>query len=174
MRDIVRAAATVALLAAMTALAAMPVLAGNYADATIVEGGAAPPVAGEEREIRVRLLQHGVTPVDHGSVDVTARLDGAGEALTVAATHDGGGVWVATITFPSAGAWEVGVTHSVFETSPPVTMDVAAAAESAPAATWPVAALLLVAATALVGFGAIRSLRGRRVVAGTPEAVRPT
>jgi hypothetical protein len=37
-----------------------------------------------------------------------------------------------------------------------------------------VAALLLVAATALVGFGAIRSLPGRRVVAGTPEAVRPT
>jgi hypothetical protein len=170
MRVILRAAGTAALLAAMTALTAVPALAGNYADATILEGGAPPPVAGEEREVRVRLLQHGVTPVDHGSVDLVARLAGSEEEITIAATFAGDGVWVASITFPSAGDWEVGVRHSAFETSPPTRLAVAEA--PAGSSSWPVTLLLLVAAAAVVGIGAIASLRGRRVVAAAPRAMR--
>jgi hypothetical protein len=173
MRIVIRAAAAAALLGAMTVMAAVPALAGNYADATILEGGAAPPVAGEERELRIQLLQHGVTPVDHGTVDVVARLDGAGEPLTVAATHAGDGVWVATITFPTAGAWEVGVMHSAFETSPATTLRVAEAPAVPPASTWSVAGVLLAAAAVLLAVGAIGSARGRRVVASTPQAARP-
>jgi hypothetical protein len=172
MRLLLRATSILGLLAAVAALAAAPVLAGNFADVTIVEGGEAPPVAGEERELRFLLLQHGVTPVDHGTVDVVATLPGTDEEIVLPATYAGDGVWTATITFPESGAWEIGVTHSVFETSAAMPLTVASAPGSTVPASWPIPALLLAAAAALLAIGAWVSQRGRRAVAPSPKALR--
>lgn len=122
-----RLAAAVAALLALGALSAIPAWAGNFAEVTIISGAEAPPTVGEEREIRVSLLQHGVTPVDHGTVMVLATLPGTTDTVSAEATSAGGGEWVATISLPAEGEWQLRVAHSVFETSPPTPFPVAAA-----------------------------------------------
>jgi hypothetical protein len=99
-------------------------VAGNFAEVTYIDGGGDPPVAGEEREIRFSLLQHGVTPIDDGQVGLTLINADSGERLTVAATSLGDGLWTATVTFPTGGNWQVGVTHEWFETSVPIAIEV--------------------------------------------------
>jgi YtkA-like len=116
MRRRIRTTLALAMLAALGALTAGTVAAGNYAETSIIDGADTPPTAGEERELRLVLLQHGVTPVDHGSVELTAWLPGTDERLSVVATSVGNGEWVATVTFPTAGDWQMRVIHSVFET----------------------------------------------------------
>ncbi len=88
------------MLAALGALTAATVAAGNYAETSIIDGADTPPTAGEERELRLLLLQHGVTPVDHGSVELTAWLPGTDERLSVVATSVGNGEWVAERHLP--------------------------------------------------------------------------
>src|SRR5688572_21558481 len=61
MRQFFRPALSLAVLATLAALTAGAVAAGNYAETSIVDGADTPPTAGEERELRVLLLQHGVT-----------------------------------------------------------------------------------------------------------------
>ena len=82
MRALTRSA--VALLAAMalTTLAAGAVLAGGWASATLTPTSGEPPVAGEERELTVTLLQHAQTPVDFGEVQLTATHTGTGATTT--------------------------------------------------------------------------------------------
>ena len=150
MRRLIRTALSLAILAALAAITAGAVAAGNYAETSVIGGGDPPPTAGEERELRLLLLQHGITPVDHGSVELTAWLPGTDERISVVATSAGDGEWVATVTFPTAGDWQMRVVHSVFET-PPAT---AIAVGASPAAAWLPAAgsigAMLLAAVALI------------------------
>jgi hypothetical protein len=96
---------------AATLLLAGTALAGGWANAIMDEGPQDPPTAGEPITIGFTLLQHGVTPVDHGTARVTVRNAATGEELTVAARQEGAsGHWIAVITFPSDGTWRYEVT----------------------------------------------------------------
>lgn len=170
MRRIIRTTLSLAVLAALAAVMVSAVAAGNYAETSIVNGADTPPTAGEERELRLLLLQHGVTPVDHGSVELIASLPGTDEAISVVATSVGGGEWLATVTFPTAGDWQLRILHSDFET-PPAS---AFAVGPSPAATWlpatgSIAAVLLVALALIV---AARRMSGRAGNEPAGEAVR--
>jgi YtkA-like len=150
MRRLIRTTIGLAVLAALSMLTAATVAAGNYAETSIVDGAETPPTAGEERELRLLLLQHGVTPVDHGSVELTAWLPGTDERISAVATSVGGGEWIARVTFPAGGDWQMRILHSVFETPPPSAF---AVAPSSTAAWLPPAgaiAGMLVAAVALI------------------------
>lgn len=151
MRRLIRTTMALALLAALAAMTAATVAAGNYAETSIVDGAATPPTAGEDRELRLRLLQHGVTPVNHGSVDLTAWLPGSDARITVPATSVGNGEWVVTVTFPAAGDWQMRILHSEFETPPPTAFAVGPSSAIAwvPAAG-SIAAMLLVAVALIV------------------------
>lgn len=118
--------------AVLSALAAGPVAAGGFATTEVTSGLDEPPVAGEDREVRVLLLQHGVTPVDYGQVLVTAVPAGAGDAVTAEAMALGDGAWAATLVFPTAGEWQVRVTHNDLETPGPVAITVADAGQAVP------------------------------------------
>jgi hypothetical protein len=150
----------------LATLAVVPVAAGNFAEVQVTSGLDAPPTAGEERELGLVLLQHGITPVDHGQVLVTAVLPGTGETLTAQAVPLGDGAWTATIAFPTAGDWQVRVTHSEFETPEPMVVGVAEATAPIAMLAIPIAvaalALLLVAAAATL----VR--RPRRATAASP------
>lgn len=159
------AAATLVALVALTGGAA---LAGNYAEVEITAGMDEPPAAGEERELRFSLLQHGVTPVDHGQVLVTATLPGA-ESVTVPATSLGDGAWTATLTLPSSGEWRLRVTHSVFETPDAVAFPVV----DAPIG-WP--AVIPIAAIALAGVAVVAAatILSRRLPAAPATSTEPS
>jgi hypothetical protein len=161
MRRLIRTTLALAMLVALGAFTAATVAAGNYADTSIIDGADTPPTAGEERELRLLLLQHGVTPVDHGSVELTAWLPGTDERLRVVATSVGNGEWVAVVTFPTAGDWQMRVIHSVFETPPASAIAVAPSPTSAwlPAAG-SIAGMLLVAVAVIV---VARRMGGGRV-----------
>jgi YtkA-like len=125
MRSITRLTTAAMAVAAALALSATAAFAGSSAEVSIISGGETPPTAGEERELRLSVLQHGVTPVEAGRVTITAELPGSTETISVPATHVGGGEWVATVTFPTGGDWQLRVTHNVFETPAPSTFAVA-------------------------------------------------
>ena len=168
MRRLIRTTLSLAVLAALAAVMAGAVAAGNYAETSIVDGADTPPTAGEERELRLLLLQHGITPVDHGTVELTAWLPGSDERISVMATSAGAGEWVATVTFPTAGDWQLRVLHSEFETPPASVFTVGAS----PAAAWlpatgAIAAMLLVA-LALILVARRMSGRAGREPAGEP------
>jgi YtkA-like protein len=171
MRQFFRLALSLAVMTALAALTAGSVAAGNYAETSIVDGADTPPTAGEERELRVLLLQHGVTPVDHGSVDLTAWLPATDEHITVPATSVGDGEWLATVTFPTAGDWQVRIVHSVFETPAAMAMAVEPAPTMAvlPAAG-AIAAMLLLALVLIVT--ARRLAGGRAATEPAGEVVR--
>ena len=115
-------AAALAAQAALMTLMTGTALAGGWAEVTMVDGAGDPPIAGEEREIRFSLLQHGVTAVDFGEAQLTAVNPDTGETITVAATNHGGGLWSAIVTFPAGGNWEIGVAHNELLTSEPTTI----------------------------------------------------
>ena len=160
MRRLIRMTLALAMLGVLNALTAATVAAGNYAETSIVDGADTPPTAGEQRELRLLLLQHGVTPVDHGTVELTAWLPGTDERISVMATSIGDGEWVANVTFPTVGDWQMRILHSVFET--PEASAFAVAPSSAAAwlpATGSIAALLLAVASLVV---VARRIRGGR------------
>ena len=173
MRRLIRTMLALAMLATIATLTAASVAAGNYAETSIIGGGGdTPPTAGEELELRLMLLQHGVTPVDHGSVELTAWLPGTDERISIAATSVGRGEWVATVTFPTAGDWQMRIVHSVFDTPPPTTIAVGPSASAGwLAAAGSISAMLLVA----VALIAVARLIGGGRVASEPvgEALRP-
>lgn len=111
-------------LAALMALVSGTALAGGWAEVTMVDGSEDPPVAGEEREVRFQLLQHGITAVDYGQVELRAVHPDTGEAITVPATNHGGGMWSAIVTFTVGGDWRLGVAHSDLLTSEPTVLAV--------------------------------------------------
>ena len=91
-------------------------------------GNVTEPIAGSGSDTIVNpKLNFIFTPVNDGNVQLTATLPGTDESITVPATSAGDGEWVATVTFPSEGAWEVQVTHSLYETSPAVPLAVTSA-----------------------------------------------
>jgi YtkA-like len=155
--------------ATLLSLVAGAVAAGSYADVGFTDGMDAPPTAGEEREIGFTLLQHGVTPVDFGEVTVTATAPGAAP-VTVQATPLGDGRWVATVTFPAAGDWQLRVTHTELETPAAVPVSVGEAAFAWPASLLPMAAIGMAAILVLVGAAAIV----RRVARSPIPATDPT
>lgn len=168
MRHLGRIGAGLAGIATLLALAAGTALAGNFGEVTFIDGAEGPPTAGEEREIRFVLLQHGVTPIEDGRVHLTLTHAGTGEGLTVEATHLGDGIWAALVTFPSEGDWQVAIGHQWFETSAPSTMSVGPGS----GISWlpgTLAVGALVAASALV-IGGMRILGNRPAPAG--QAVR--
>jgi hypothetical protein len=110
--------------AVLTALMTTVALAGGWAEVVMEDGSEGPPIAGEEREIRFTLLQHGVTAVDFGEVQLTVTNSQTGEVISVPATNHGGGSWSAIVTFPVGGDWQIGVAHNDLETSPPTTVSV--------------------------------------------------
>ena len=141
MRYLARIGAALTTGTALMTLATATALAGNFGEVTIIDKGEGPPTAGETREIRFVLLQHGVAPIEDGRVDVTLTNPESGDAITVQAVHEGDGIYVASVTFPVAGDWGFAVSHEWFETSPPTTLAVTAAEASA----WLPAALAILA-----------------------------
>jgi hypothetical protein len=162
MRTFIRAVATSSAVLTLTAVTALTALAGSYAEVGMIDPDAPPPVAGEEREVRFTLLQHGVTPVEGGIVTVTATLPGSDLAIRTRATSAGNGEWLATVVFPVDGDWQLRVTHSVFETPAAETYVVGTAGTSIGGVVAIggvlAAAVLLLAAALAVG----RVHRGRR------------
>ena len=152
---------------ALLTLVAGTTLAGGWAEATLTPAEGDPPVAGGERELHVTLLQHGVTPVDFGSTQITATNESTGETNTAAARSVGHGEWVATLGFPSEGSWEIVVSHSQLEISTPAQLSVgpalAVGTSWLPAAI-AVGALGLMAVMGLLGTSIVRSRRGARQV----------
>jgi hypothetical protein len=158
---------------AAMALLAMPALAGNQAVVEILEGGTGAPVAGEEHDLRAQLLQHGVTPVNDGTVQVIAR-SASGDEVVATATSVGGGEWTATLVFPTGGEWEIAVTHSELETTAPSTISVANASIAGPSAgSWAIPLALALAAVALVGTGVFLARRGPRIPAPAEGVADP-
>lgn len=149
MRRLIRMTLSLALLAALATVMVSAVAAGNYAE-TSIDGADTPPTAGEERELRLLLLQHGVTPVDHGSVELIASLPGTDEAISVVATSVGDGEWLATVTFPTAGGWQLRILHSEFETPPASAFAVAPSGSAWLPAAGSIAGLLLFAVALIV------------------------
>jgi YtkA-like len=171
MRLLIRMTLALATLGALCALTAGAVAAGNYAETSIVDGADTPPTAGEQRELHLLLLQHGVTPVDHGTVELTAWLPGTDERISVMATSTRGGEWVANVTFPTAGDWRMRILHSVFDTPE---ASVFAVAPSSMAtwlpATGSIALVLLVAVGLIVGARRVSGARASNEPVG--EALR--
>jgi hypothetical protein len=166
MRVFMRVGAALGTLGTLGLLVAGTALAGNFGEVTFIDGADGPPSAGEEREIRFSLLQHGVAPIQDGRVELTVTNRQTHERLTVVATHERDGIWVARVTFPAEGAWDFRVSHQWFETSQSVTRTVGPAEGTA----WLPAALAIAgfAAAALVILGGMLRLRGRPAPAGEP------
>jgi hypothetical protein len=115
-------AAALAAQAALVTLMTGTALAGGWAEVTMVDGSEDPPIAGEVREIRFSLLQHGGAAVDFGEAQLTAVNSDTGESITVAATNHGGGMWSALVTFPQDGNWQITIAHDGLETTEPATL----------------------------------------------------
>jgi hypothetical protein len=124
MRHLTRVGAGLATLAALLALITGTALAGGWAEVVMADASEDPPIAGETGEIQFMLLQHGVTAVDFGEAELTAINIETGQELTVPATSLGGGRWSASVTFPVAGSWQIGIRHNGLETSGPTTLTV--------------------------------------------------
>jgi hypothetical protein len=146
----------IAALAVLLTLAATPVAAGGAATAEVTSGLDEPPVAGEDREVRVLLLQHGVTPVDFGTVTLTGVLAETGESISAEATPMGAGTWAATIAFPASGDWQLRVMHDELATPAASTLTVVAPGLSLPSVLVPIGGV------ALVGFLTALAIIARR------------
>ena len=166
MRQLMRAGAAITALGSLLVLATGTALAGNFGEVTFIDGADGPPTAGEEREIRFELLQHGVAPIEDGRVELTVTNRETYERITVAAAYEGDGIWAATVTFPVEGSWDLRVSHQWFETSQPVTRTVG----SAEGIAWLPAALAIgaFAAVAMVILGGMLRFRSRPAPAGEP------
>lgn len=166
MRHFVRGAASLAGSVALLVAFAGSALAGGWAQATLIDPPDDPPTSGEEREIRFSLLQHGVTPVTFGQVQLTATHPETGEEIVVQASSQGGGEWTARVTFPAAGDWQIRITHQDLEITGPSTLTVGESTSLA----WLPAALALGAFAAVVGV----VLAGMFLVAGRSRAAPET
>jgi hypothetical protein len=185
-------------LLALLIVAALPATARAGGWATVE--AAAPPAGlnpGEPWRAELLVKQHGVTPLDGLSPTVRIEND-AGASRTFrarpAGRAGGPGMYVATVTYPSAGTWRTrifdGFTDALPHRLPPVTIGASGAETPAPAATpdgtgalaasrdgggppWPqIIAIAAIALMFVVGFAATfpaRGARGRRRTA--PRAV---
>jgi hypothetical protein len=126
-------AVPLALLGTLAGLAiASTVVAGGWAQVSAKNTPVDPP-AGEKTTIELAVSQHGVTPVSWPDLTVIATNEATGETVRVQATAKGPvGSYVATIVFPTDGAWTLTYdsTDLVMEGWAPVQV---AAAAGAPA-----------------------------------------
>jgi hypothetical protein len=173
----IRLASVLGLLMAV-ALSA-PAFAGGWAQAQL-DAGTPPGEEGGTTEVGFTLLQHGVTPVDWGSVTVIAVNAASGETVTASARSDGGDHWTASLAFPSTGEWTITILHDQLEVSPknlPLTAGVAApgaggaaAGTAAETSTGLVFALVGFVVLVIVAGGAALFLSMRRRDAGSGPA----
>jgi hypothetical protein len=166
------AALPLALVAA--SLMAAAVLAGGVAIANL--DSTPQPRAGEATTLGFTLLQHGVTPVTTGDINVMARNATTGETVAAKARAEGKpGHYVATLTFPSAGSWSWEITISWLQMNskfPPLTV-LPAAAASVPAEQQPApSGLPAQAIAAAAGLAALAVGAGYLFLRRRPSIVR--
>ena len=149
MRVITRTAAAALSALALLTVVAGTALAGGWAEVTVAPHSGDAPVAGEERELRLTVLQHGIAPVDWGDVTLTGTNAATGETITVAARSAGDGEWIAPVTFPTDGTWQLAVAHSDLETSALPSLSVG----QAESLTWLPAVLVVAALGAMAAVG---------------------
>lgn len=173
-----RRSAAFPLALAATLLLVATALAGGWATATL-DPGAPGPQSGNPATIGFRVLQHGQTPNSSLSVVVHA-ANATGGSISANATAQGAqGHYVATLTFPTDGAWTITWTSELDMADSTAVLNVAAGAPVAPASNPTPAATpapvdtlaLLVVGVALVlaiAAGAV-ALRRRRTRAAIPS-----
>ncbi|HEY8167461.1 MAG TPA: hypothetical protein VIF84_01990 [Candidatus Limnocylindrales bacterium] len=120
-------------LLATLALAAT-VMAGGWATVAMTEP-AEPPAAGASSVIELTVLQHGETAVSWPRITVVATNNTTGEVIRAEALPSAGqaGMYTASLTFPTDGAW------ALTYTSPDLVME-GSATLAVPAAPAPIAA----------------------------------
>ncbi len=172
------AAFPLALAAALAAalLLASTALAGGWATATL-DPGTKGPHAGTLTTIGFIVLQHGQTPNSSLAVVVHAANTTGGSVSTRATAQGAPGHYIATLTFPTDGAWTITWTSELAmgDSSAPLTVLAAAAAPvSAPTPT-PASAIDTVAivvvgvALALAALAGAVGLRRRRARTSAPS-----
>ncbi|MEO8228805.1 MAG: hypothetical protein ABI628_03475 [Chloroflexota bacterium] len=152
-------------------------LAGGWATATL-DSGTNGPRAGTPTTIGFLVLQHGVTPNSSLAVVVHASNASGGSTSANATAQGAKGHYVATLTFPTEGAWTITWTSELDmgESSAQLTVVAAAPAPASTPAPVPAAASVDVVAVLLVGLvlavavaGGIVGLRRRRGRASAPS-----
>jgi LPXTG-motif cell wall-anchored protein len=152
-------------------------VAGGWATATL-DPGTNGPRAGTPTTIGFVVLQHGVTPNSSLAVVVHAASAGGGSISANAIAQGAKGHYVATLTFPTEGAWTITWTSELDMAESSALLTVVAAAAAPVSAPAPVpasagadtAALLLVGVIlALAVAGGVVGLRRRRSRASAPS-----
>jgi hypothetical protein len=136
-------------------------LAGGWATATL-DPGTNGPRAGTPTTLGFLVLQHGVTPNSSLAV-VVHGANPAGGSISASATAQGAkGHYVATLTFPTEGAWTITWTSELdmAESSAPLTVAAAAAAPASAPAPVPATAGADTAALLLVGLALALAVAG--------------
>jgi hypothetical protein len=113
-------------------------VAGGWATASL-DPGTPGPQSGVPTTIGFQVLQHGMTP--NSSLAVVVHAAGAtGGSISANATAQGAvGHYVATLTFPTDGAWRITWTSELDMAGSSATLNVAPVAAAAPPASTPVA-----------------------------------
>jgi hypothetical protein len=173
---------------------ALTAIAVIVAPSTVGAGGWAlssldplPPLAaGDDVEIGFTVLQHGATPVPlenltagGDSVGLTVTDANGNETFFPADPEGPVGHYVATVTVPAAGVATLSTQMGWFGQSPPVEVEVSAAADAAGWPAWTGVALpaVAIACLAIVVFDVLAGRRARQApvrAAGTDVAVGPT
>ena len=153
---------------AATFILVTTVVAGGWATATL-DAGMPGPRAGTTATIGFRVLQHGMTPNSSLTVIVHA-ASATGGSITADATAQGdAGHYVATLTFPTDGAWRITWTSELDMSGSSATLNVAPLAAAAPASTPAVATPAQVPSGRLAAAGLAAGLI---VIAGLFVALR--
>jgi hypothetical protein len=128
-----------------TVVLAATALAGGWATASL-DPGTTRPQAGTPITLGFRVLQHGQTPNSSLSVVVRASSAGGGSVAADATAKGEVGHYVATMTFPTDGAWTISWTSELDMAGSTAILDVTPAV-AAPAAAAPVAAAPVISPT---------------------------
>jgi hypothetical protein len=153
------------------------VVAGGWAQVAARNVPVDPP-AGQETTIEISVLQHGVTPVSWPGLTVVATDAASGTVIRTEARATGPeGSYLATLVFPTEGAWNL-----TFESTDLVMEGSAAVRVAPPVAAAPTTgvvpafdvmplALALIAALAILAIGGV-ALRNRGAAAANRVSVR--
>lgn len=173
MRQFIRLVASLMVVLTLTVLLASTALAGGggargVSDLTVIDRTDEPAVAGQEHTVRFTLLAQRV-PVDAGAVEVTVWQGGGHQEMVVPATSVGGGEWVATLTLPAEGDWQMSISHAMLPMSHSSSFVVGAP----PPLAW-LPAVLIVASFGLLAVAvvAVATLLARRPRVSEPVIVR--
>ncbi len=124
-------------LAILVGAGATAVAAGGMAVITVTDAPADPP-AGEATTIGFTVMQHGVTAVSWPRITVVATDAATGTVVRAEARAEGPtGSYVATLTFPAAGAWTLTFDSTDFMMEGSTVLRVAPAVDAPPAAVPP-------------------------------------